>query len=49
MRHPQYLELPWDIHWYPSLKQQRHPWWLIILLVLLALLTIGVGGTSGLP
>lgn len=48
IRHPQYLELPWDIHWYPAVRQYRPPWWLITLLVLLAMLMIGMGVTSGL-
>jgi hypothetical protein len=48
IRHPQYLDLPWDIHWYPALRQHRRPWWLITLLVLLAMLMIGMGVTSGL-
>ena len=47
IRHPQYLELPWDIHWYRTVRQSRPPWWLIALLVLLAILMIGVGVTSG--
>lgn len=48
IRHPSYLELPWDIHWYRAVRQSRPPWWLIALLVLLAMLMIGVGVTSGL-
>jgi hypothetical protein len=25
IRHPQYLELPWDIHWYPAVRKSRPP------------------------
>ena len=49
IRHPHYLELPWEIHWYPAVTQHRHRWGLILLLVLLAMVMIGVGVTSGLP
>ena len=48
LRHPHYLELPWSIHWSPAAKHHRHLWWLIPLLVLVAILTIGVGVTTGL-
>jgi hypothetical protein len=48
LRHPHYLELPWDIHWLPSVRQHRHLWWLIALLVVLALFMVGVGVTAGL-
>jgi hypothetical protein len=47
LRHPHYLELPWDIHWSPAAKH-HHLWWLIALLVVVAILTIGVGVTTGL-
>lgn len=47
LRHPHYLELPWEIHWSPAAKH-HHLWWLIALLVVLAILTIGVGVTTGL-
>ncbi|HET9845607.1 MAG TPA: hypothetical protein VFQ02_07630 [Nitrospira sp.] len=48
IRHPRYLELPWDLHWYPAVKQHRHLWWLILLLVVLAIVMIGTGAASGL-
>ena len=48
IRHPRYLELPWDLHWYPAVKQHRHLWWLILLLVVLAMVMIGTGAASGL-
>jgi len=48
-RHPNYLEVPWDIHWHPeATRHDRHLWWLIGALVLLAMFLIGVGVTSGL-
>jgi len=47
--HPYYLEDPWDIHWnHEGRRQYRHLWWLVGMLVCLALFLIGVGITSGL-
>jgi hypothetical protein len=46
IRHPHYLELPWEIHWYPDVRQHRPPWWLIMLLLVLAMLMIGAGVTG---
>jgi hypothetical protein len=49
IRHPHYLDIPWDIHWeQESAGRHRHLWWLIAALVLLAMFLIGVGVTSGL-
>jgi hypothetical protein len=48
LRHPHYLELPWDIHGQrTTTEHHRHLWWLIVLLVLLAMFLIGVGVTNG--
>ncbi|HSF66253.1 MAG TPA: hypothetical protein VLA67_02375 [Nitrospiraceae bacterium] len=47
-KHPHYLELPWHIHEHQTMGAHRHLWWLIALLVLLAMFVIGVGVTSGL-
>ena len=49
-RHPQYLEVPWGTHGHRAtiIGPHRHLWWLIALLVLLAMFLIGVGVTSGL-
>lgn len=47
-RHPHDLELPWEIHWHGAVRHHHHVWWLIPLLVLLAILMIGVGVTTGL-
>ena len=47
-RHPHYLEVPWDVHWHhESTGSHRHLWWLIAVLILLAMFLIGVGVTSG--
>ena len=48
LRHPHYLELPWEIHWSPGVGRHGHVWWLIGLLVILALFMVGVGATTGL-
>ena len=47
-RHPHYLEVPWGIQGHPGTTgPHRHLWWLIALLVLLAMFLIGVGVTYG--
>jgi hypothetical protein len=49
IRHPHYLEIPWDIHWELGERGRHHRlWWLIALIVVLAMFLIGVGVTSGL-
>ncbi|TKS58469.1 MAG: hypothetical protein EWM72_03008 [Nitrospira sp.] len=49
LRHPHYLEVPWSVHGHhETTESHRHLWWLIALLVLLAMFLIGVGVTSGL-
>jgi len=47
-RHPHYLEVPREIHWHgrPD-PTYRHLWWVIAVLVLLAVFMIGVGVISG--
>ncbi len=48
LRHPHYLELLWDIHGQrTTTEHHRHLWWLVALLVLLAMFLIGVGVTHG--
>lgn len=48
IRHPHYLDVPWDIHWHhEAARYHRHLWWLIAMLVLAAMFLIGVGVTSG--
>ena len=47
-KHPHYLEVPWDIHGHhETTGPHRHLWWLIALLVMLAIFLIGVGVTHG--
>jgi hypothetical protein len=47
-RHPHYLEVPWNVHGQRATTGlHRHLWWLIALLVLLAIFLIGVGVTHG--
>lgn len=47
-RHPHYLDIPWEIHWHPGPHtRHRHVWWLIGVLVLIALLLIGVRAVGG--
>ena len=46
-RHPHFLELPWDVQGHRTTTgSHRHLWWLITMLVLLAIFLIGVGVTS---
>ena len=45
---PHYPEVPWDIQGHPGTTgHHRHLWWLIALLVMLAIFLIGVGVTQG--
>ncbi|MCS6291498.1 MAG: hypothetical protein H8J66_00365 [Nitrospira sp.] len=47
-RHPHYLDIPWDIHWHQDAQtRHRHVWWLVGVLVLIALLLIGVRAVGG--
>ncbi len=47
-RHPHYLDLPWGMHGHRATTgHHRHLWWLIALLVMLAIFLIGVGVTQG--
>ena len=47
-RHPHYLDLPWGMHGHRATAgPYRHLWWLIALLVMLAIFLIGVGVTQG--
>ena len=48
LRHPHYLDIPWDTQGHRTITgPQRHLWWLIALLVMLAIFLIGVGVTYG--
>jgi hypothetical protein len=48
IRHPHYLDIPWDIHWQAE-PRRSHPmlWWLVAGVTVLALFLIGVGVTGG--
>ncbi len=49
LRHPHYLEVPWDIHWQEGpTRHHRNLWWLIAALAVVAIFMIGIGMTSGL-
>jgi hypothetical protein len=48
LRHPHYLELPWDMREQRGTTEPQHYlWWLIALLVLFAMFLVGVGITEG--
>lgn len=48
IRHPHYLEIPWEVHWQAEPQADRHRlWWLIAGITLLSLFLIGVGVISG--
>lgn len=46
LRHPSYLEIPWQLHWQGLHKHHRYFWWLIAVLTLMAIFLIGVGVTG---
>lgn len=48
IRHPHYLEIPWEVHWHTE-PDARHRllWWLVAGITLLALFLVGVGVTGG--
>lgn len=46
VRHPRYLEIPWDVHWREGgVEHHPHFWRLIAMLTIFALGLIGVGVT----
>ena len=47
IRHPHYLDIPWDVHWRHETTSYRHLWWMIALIIVLALFLVGVGATGG--
>lgn len=48
LRHPHYLEVPWDLHWHHEARVSHYRlWWLVAMLTLLAVFLIGVGVTYG--
>jgi hypothetical protein len=47
IRHPRYLEIPWDMHsHHEESGPHRTPWLVVAVLILLALFLIGVGLTA---
>lgn len=48
IRHPHYLDIPWDIHWQAE-PHADHPrlWWWIVGITIVAMFLIGVGVISG--
>jgi len=48
LRHPRYLDIPWEIHWNPKETGSHHHLLFIAILILLAMFLIGVGVTGGL-
>lgn len=48
IRHPRYLEIPWNVHWHQGETGPHHHFRLLMaILVLLVMFLIGVGVTSG--
>jgi hypothetical protein len=47
LRHPHYLDVPWNIHWHGTPRHHHQLWWLIAILVLLAMFLMGVRAMSG--
>jgi hypothetical protein len=48
IRHPHYLDIPWEIHWQGEPQTgHRRLWWLVVGITLLALFLVGVGVISG--
>jgi hypothetical protein len=48
IRHPRYLEIPWDVHWHQEeTGTHRHAWELILALIFLVTFLIAVAVTTG--
>ena len=48
IRHPHYLDLPWNVHWEAEPQANHHRiWWLVMGITVVALFLIGVGVISG--
>lgn len=48
IRHPHYLDLPWDIHWRAEPHAEPHRlWWWVMVATVLALFFAGVGVLGG--
>ena len=48
LRHPRYLEIPWEVHWDQKQSGSHHHLLLILAFIFMAMFLIGVGVTSGL-
>ena len=48
LRHPRYLEIPWEVHWDQKESGPHHRLLLILSLIFMAMFLIGIGVTSGL-
>lgn len=48
LRHPRYLEIPWEIHWGQKEAGPHHHLLLMLILIFMAMFLIGVSVTSGL-
>ncbi|MBX3330792.1 MAG: hypothetical protein KF722_10355 [Nitrospira sp.] len=51
LRHPRYLEIPWQVHWDQRDQKEggpHHRLLLILTLIFMAMFLIGIGVTSGL-
>lgn len=47
LRHPRYLEIPWEVRWDQKESGQHHHLLLMLFLIFMAMFLIGVGVTSG--
>ncbi|MDC8449009.1 MAG: hypothetical protein LV473_11695 [Nitrospira sp.] len=48
IRHPRYLEIPWQVHWDRNESGPHHHVLLMLILIFMAMFLIGVGVISGL-
>jgi hypothetical protein len=48
LRHPRYLEIPWEMHWDHKESGSHYHVFLMLILIFMAMFLIGVGVTSGL-
>ena len=48
IRHPRYLEIPWQVQWDRKESGPHHPVVLMLILIFMAMFLMGVGVISGL-
>jgi hypothetical protein len=48
IRHPRYLEIPWQAHWDGNERRPHHHVLFMLILIFMAMFLIGVGVISGL-